>query len=166
MTQIAVEVSKSIDPFRVFLRSLPSGTKASAHKAYVEYVIGDERHGLKHEPDYNEVSRTRAYGQPFQTEKQWRWFFWALNTGLIHPGQNNRTHAQQQGWTFTGTPGTRLIIRNDAPGIQWTMGDEKQANQPRLVGWRKTSNVIKSNHSGGIQSAQRAADMWIKKNRK
>lgn len=162
MTQISVDVSMNVESVRNFIKELPYGTKAAAHKAYIIYVIGDERHGLKHEPEYNEVSRKRAYGQTFQSEKQRRWFFWALNTGLIRPGQNNRTHAQQKGWTFTDNGS----IRNNAPGIKWTMGDATQANQPRLAGWRKTTDVIKSNHKGGIQAAQRAANEWMKKNRK
>ena len=161
MTIISVDVSLNVDRVREFIMSLPAGTKREAHKAYVEYIIGDSRHGLKHEPDYNTVSRTRAYGRPFQTKKQRNWFFWALNTGQINPGHDNRTHAHQNGWMATDNGN----IRNDAPGIQWTMGN-KQANQPRLVGWRLATDVIKTNHKGAIRAAQRSADNWIKKNKK
>ena len=162
MTVVSVDVSMNVATIGDFIVSLPTGTKRAAHKAYAEYIVGNDQHGLRHEPAYKEVSRTRAYGRPFQTAKQRNWFFWALNTGQIHPGQNNRTHAMQNGWKLTDNGN----IRNDTPGIKWVMGDGTQANQPNLVGWRVAGDIARTNHKGAIRAAQKSANEWIKKNRK
>jgi len=87
--------------FDKFFESLPRMSRGLAVNAASEYVIGDERHGLKHEPKYLYVSRTTAYGQPFSSDKQRRWFFciaerWRErdNGGILHTrqGEQNSRH--------------------------------------------------------------------------
>lgn len=143
------------------LAELPHGAKSVAIPAINEYLIGDDSHGLKHEPSYNEVSRTAAYGFPFFTDKQRKYFFWALGEGIINPGQDNRTHNFQNGWKVRGDL-YRQTIYNDVPYGKWLMS-EGQARQPAMVGWRKISEVVKSNMKGAIRHAYAKLGEWFRK---
>jgi hypothetical protein len=142
------------------LNDLPKGAKSIVIPAINEYIIGDESHGLKHEPGYNYVDRTSAYGFPFFTDKQRRWFFWALNSGEINPGQDNRTGRFSAGWKTRGDL-YRQTIYNDVPYGKYLMS-EGQARQPAKVGWRKISEVVKSNMKGAIRHAYAALAKWFK----
>lgn len=144
------------------LKNLPKGAKSIVVPAVSEYLIGDESHGLKHEPAYNYVDRTSAYGFPFFTDKQRRYFFWALGEGIINPGRNNRTHEAQDGWKTRGDL-YRQQIYNDAPHAKWLYSDRDQARQPAKVGWRKISEIIASNMKGAIRHARMKLNEWLKK---
>lgn len=155
--------TRGLDEFIAYVRKLPRGVKIAAMRAGTEYLIGNEQHGLRHEPPYNYVSRTRAYGQPFSSEKQQRWFFWALSEGLINPGQDNRTHDIANSWVIkeTDSSWTRVRIENDAEGAQWVIGT-KQAAQPAMVGWRVWTQTVADNMAGMIRAAQAAVSAWLK----
>lgn len=153
--------------FDEFFSELPRTAKGLAVEAAADYVIGDENHGLKHEPNYLFVSRTSAYGEPFSSDKQRRWFFASLAKGTnvitgqpFTPGKENRTHAISEAWRREGEMTTSRIV-NDADGVEWVMGN-KQANQPRMAGWRYYMDVVESNFKGAIQAGQRAVDEWIR----
>lgn len=166
MSTINIVVSgKSIPGIQSFLKDLPKAVKVASHIAYVTRIIGDERQGLKQEPDYRYATRKAAYGKSFQSDKQRRWFFWALNTGLIKPGSGSREHAIQNGWAFSGTPGNRMTIKNSAPGVRWVMGEE-QARQPKLAGWNKASAIRLRDHADAMRVAQYAANKRILELRK
>ena len=163
-TPAALRKSPGLDEFS---DSLPRMSRGLAVEAASEYIIGDERHGLKHEPKYLYVSRTTAYGQPFSSDKQRRWFFASLKAGVnvitgqsFTPGRENRTHTISEAWHTEGNS-TNLRIVNDAEGVEWVMG-KKQARQPKLAGWRYYMDVIESNFSGAIRKAQSKVDEWIR----
>ena len=158
-------ISMKFDPRQLakiekMLNELPKGAKSIVVPAINEYIIGEEGHGLKHEPGYNYVDRTSAYGFPFFTDKQRRWFFWALNSGEINPGQDNRTGRFSAGWKTRGDL-YRQTIYNDVPYGKHLMS-EGQARQPAKVGWRKISEVVKSNMKGAIRHAYAALAKWFK----
>lgn len=134
------------------------------------YLIGDEQgplvgnasHGLAHYPPYKVVSRERAYGQTFQTEKQRRWFFWAKASGLINPWTNQRTGAMANAWRADPTGANAWRISNPTEAAKWTMGNATQANQPNLVGWRKVSEVLSTNINGAIRFASQKLARYLK----
>lgn len=164
MTEIIkIEISgRTWDDIKKWLQGIQRGFKSKAMNAFTEYIIGNESHGLKHEPAYKYVSRKKAYGVTFFSDKQRKWFFAALNDGRIKPGVNNRTGLQSNSWAVKGENTTRQTIYNTAPGSRYTMGNRTQANQPRLVGWRKISDVVSSNMKGAIRYAQQKVNKWIK----
>lgn len=147
---VSIKVRKS-EGLDEFISGLPRNVRGIASESVADYVIGNKQHGLKHEPNYTFVTRTRAYGQPFQKDKQRRWFFWAKDKGIIKPGQENRTHAVSEGWRKEGEK-TNVRIVNEAEGVDWVMG-KKQAAQPRLAGWHNFMIVIDSNMKGAIRQA-------------
>ena len=153
------------------LKDLPRGTKIVAMRAAAEYLVGDESHGLKHEPAQKFVSRAKAYGNVsdappgYFSWKQFRYVAWITDGFTKIP--YNRTHEMSRAWTATTQTSdwTRVKIENDAPGAQWVYG-EQQARQPALVGWKKFTDIIASNIAGAVRAAQQAVDRWIKERNK
>lgn len=158
---IRVIVSNVNAPKRIFTRiqreTIPAATDAAA-----DYLIGDERRGLRHLALYKYVSRKRAYGVTFFSEKQRRFVMAAIRDGRINPGVNNRTGAIPAGWKVEGRSGSIIRIVNRAPGVGFVQGDVSQARQPAMVGHRKVSDVIASNLKGMIRAAQQAVNRILK----
>jgi hypothetical protein len=130
-----------------------------AIEAFTIYVVGNDRHGLKHYEPYKYVTRAKAYGQTFKSDKQRRWF-WA-NGGPAMIG-NNRTGMTAKNWGYNITKGGYgATITNPTEGAYYTRSDKGQARQPALVGWRKSLAVIKANMAGAIRSAQAAVNRYL-----
>ena len=51
---------RNIEKVKAYIASVPRPLKIEAMKAIMEYIIGDEKRGLKHEPPEKRVSRARA----------------------------------------------------------------------------------------------------------
>jgi hypothetical protein len=147
-----------------FLKSVPRGVLKVALEAFTKYVVGNEQHGLKHNDPYKYVTRKSAYGVSFFTDKQRKWFFWALKTGQIDVGSGKRTGQSSDGWTYTAnTNGYQYKITNETPGGYYTRDDAGQARQPAKVGWRKVSAVLADNYIGAIRSAVAAVNQYLSK---
>ena len=122
--------------------------------AFADYVYGDTSHGLRKYPSYRHITRASAYGQTFQSDKQRKWF-WA-NGGPDMIG-NNRTNETFNAWTFrVENNGYRIVLGNASTGAYYTMHDSGQAAQPRLVGWNKAMDVVKSQVGRALQMAIKA----------
>ena len=145
-----------------YLKSIPRGALPAALQAFTEYIIGDTSHGLKHPDPYKYVSRKAAYGVSFFTDKQRRWFFWALNTGQINPGQNNRTGESTDAWQYVEVSKYKYTITNPTTGAYYTRDNAGQARQPAKVGWRKVAAVISANMAGAMRSANAAVKAFLK----
>jgi hypothetical protein len=159
---IKMEVSQSsIDEVKKFLESIPWGAKGVALKAFTEYIIGNQQHGLIHYPPYKYVTRKAAYGKTFFSDAQRGFVMAKIRSGEITPGASQRTGLQANSWGYRGES-TRFVIFNTAPGSKFTMGNNTQADQPRMVGWRLIMDVISDNFNGGIRAAQQAVNRWLK----
>ena len=144
-----------------FISTLPYRTRGLATEAAADFIIGDENHGLKHEPKYRYVTRKRAYGKTFVSDKQRKYVMAMIKSGKITPGKANRTHAISNAWRKKNSK-TKTTIMNDAEGVEYVMGDKKQARQPALVGWRKISVIVKTNTPGAMKAADKAVTRYIK----
>ena len=86
------------------------------------------------------MSRKAAYGQSFFSDKQRRWFFWALGSGLIKPGQNNRTGTLGDGWRIVQSGPKQIDLVNEVPYAKFVQGTiTEQARQPRMAGWKSVT---------------------------
>jgi hypothetical protein len=156
---------KGLEEVQAWLKDLPFLVRQKAAGWVAEYMIGDDSHGLKHEPAYRPVSRVAAYGVSFFTEKQRRWFFAALHDGRINPWQNNRTHKFADSWAAKPTGAGGFQLTNTAPYAQHlagTIGNDNRARQPAMVGWRWVKDTISSNFAGAIRHAQAKVREWAK----
>ena len=154
---------RGIEEIQAFFRKLPRGSLRAGMRAFGEYILGNERHGLRHQEPYKYVSRKSAYGITFFTEKQRRWF-WA-NGGPDMIG-NNRTGESASAWTLVEkNSGYKISLQNQTRAAFYTRNDKGQARQPAKVGWRKTSVVVAANTAGAMRAANAAVKKWIADNR-
>ena len=155
---------RNVEAVQSFLRAIPRGAVKVALEAFTDYVIGDESHGLRHAEPYKFVTRKSAYGFSFFTDKQRRWFFWALKTGKIDPGSGKRTGESTAAWkAVPRNDGYRFTVQNNTAGGYWTRHDKKQARQLGKVGWRKIMTVLADNYKGGIRHAVAAVKAYLDK---
>ncbi len=153
---------RNIAAVQSFLRSVPRGVLKVALEAFTEYIVGNDAHGLKHNDPYKYVTRKSAYGVSFFTDKQRRWFFWALRTGQIDPGSGTRTGKTSEAWkAVPSAGGYQYKITNDTAGGYYTRDDRGQARQPAKVGWRKVSKVLADNYLGAIRAAIAAVKRYL-----
>ncbi len=94
---------------------------------------------LRMYPSKNYVTRASAYGQTFQSDKQRKWFFWALNSSAINVPYR-RTQELARSWKIEGS-GRKTIIVNETEAAHWTMS-ESQSRHEAMVGWKKVSTTI------------------------
>jgi hypothetical protein len=118
------------------LKSLPKELKAEVIKDVSDFSL-EVLHEQQPPPNY--VTRTAAYGKPFQSDRQRRWFFWALEAGNIQVPYH-RTGGMANAWKVTPNADGALIT-NDSPGAQWVMG-EQQSRHEKLVGWSTIGHII------------------------
>lgn len=147
---------------KAFLRSVPRGALKVALEAFTEYIVGNDSHGLRHADPYKYVTRKSAYGFSFFTDKQRRWFFWALNSGQIDPGSGKRTGQSTAAWKAVPSKnGYNMTIENNTAGGYWTRHDTRQARQLGKVGWRKVSQVVADNYLGAVRAAAQAVKRYL-----
>lgn len=120
------------------IKSLPAEAQSqivSDVGAYSEDVLA------KKQPPEKYVSRKRAYGQTFQSDKQRRFFFWALRTGKISVPYN-RTGKLAAGWKvrYNKSKGWATIT-NSVPYAPFVQGFN-QSKHENLVGWKRVVDII------------------------
>lgn len=117
---------------------------------------------LKTYPDYRYVSRRAAYGVSFFTDRQRRWFFWALGEGLISPGKDNRTGKLREGWEIVERGPKQIDLVNSvdyAKYVQGTITD--QARQPRMAGWQSITVWLRTFTSEIGRVGMKNISRWI-----
>jgi len=147
---------RGIEEINSFFKSLPRGTMKAAIAAFTEYLLGDERHGLRHAPP----RRTHGPMNPYrwQTEKQRKAYFASNGFGGGIPSR--RTGAINAGWQASKEP-YRKTVFNRLNYAKYVMGDRQQTGH-LVDGWRKVAKVITDNMRGGMQKARAAVADWIK----
>jgi len=161
--KITIDIRK-IPGVQAFLTALPRGSMRAAIKAFGDYILGDDSHGLRHMVAYKYISRATAYGKSFVSDKQRRWFYAALAAGEIHPGSGER-HDTTRGWTgVASSDGYSYRATAKGAAAYFTMSDQGQSRQAALVGHRKASDVVRTNISGGLRAAVKAVNRWLADN--
>lgn len=166
---------RNAEKIQKYLQTVKRGLLRVALNAVTEYIIGDERHGLRHDDPYKYVSRKSAYGDVSKDGAPAGYFSWAqfrfvmakIASGEIVPGQRKNSPTQSsQAWSYRTTDnGYISIIENDAPSTYWIRSDEGQARQPARVGWRKVAQVVADNTAGAIRHARAAVAEFLRKNK-
>jgi hypothetical protein len=165
---------RGVEAVQAFMRSVPYGAVKVALKAFSEYVLGDERHGLRHPDPYKYASRARAYGSTGATfengapvpdgyfsAKQFRYVA-AITHGFTDRGPH-RTGESTRAWqAVPRNNGYQYTLKNDTTGGYFTRHETRQARQLKNVGWRKVSAVLAANYLGGIKAAIAAVKKFLK----
>lgn len=150
------------------LRDTGRGLLKIAIVALTEYIIGDRRHGLKHDDPYKFVSRKRAYGKV--SDAPAGYFSWAqfryvakITEGFTKFGRKNSPTNSSESWGYVLTKGGYgATLTNFAPSTKWIRGENTQARQPTKVGWRKVSVVIKDNIRGAMRHVGAEVNKFLK----
>lgn len=154
---------RGVEQLQDLFNKIPLYAKKEAVKAVGEYLIGNERRGLRHLVKQNYVSRKAAYGVTFFSDKQRKYVMARIREGSIVPGHYRRTGATAGGWRMQTTGGgydAKLI--NPSRGAPWVMGDDTQSRHEAMVGHRKVEDVISTNIKGAMQAANVAVKKWIR----
>lgn len=154
---------RGLKELEVYLKTVPRGAVKVALDAAADWFIGTPERGLRQYPKYKHVTRKKAYGQTFSSPEQRYKFFGMLKRGEVNPEYPRRTGRTQRGYyKDPAGDGYKIKIKNDEPGAYFTRDDKGQANLNKLAGWRKASDVIKSNMSGAIRHAISKVSEYLK----
>lgn len=145
--------------------------KDVATRAVAEYIVGDETHGLMHEPYYKYVNRqagfpnigyftsTGKYVSGFVSAKQHGYVMAGIANGTIRPGQDNRTHDLTNQFRYT-TQGSRYVITNNVEYAPYVIGG-KQTRMHSLIGWKTMAQTAKDNLLGAYRHANAEIKKWL-----
>ena len=140
-----------------YLKKVQRGTKINAMTAATGYILGDERHGLRHAPKRVQHGESNPY--QWQSEKQRRAYFATDGFGGGIPYQ--RTDELVNAWEIVhSSDWRRVAIENTWDKATFVIGDDQQKGH-KADGWRYYLDVVKTNLKGAIQAAQRAADAFV-----
>lgn len=108
-----------------------------------EFVRGK----LQRYPPYKYVSRRTAYGVPFFTDRQRRWFFAALRSGELQIPYV-RTRTLRNSWVLADAPGGDMVLRNITPYAGYVQKESSQSRMMRLRDWTTEERVVTENAAG------------------
>jgi hypothetical protein len=164
--------ANGIPQVQAFLREFPKEIRPVAIDALAIYLLGDESHGLKHEPSYKYVNRYAGFpGLSFVTstgkivpgyasQAQFNYVHAMVSLGQMQPGQDNRTHDLVNAWEAIET-GNGKTLTNTDPAAPWVIGTY-QTRMHDLIGWRMAWDNINDNLNGGMRAAVTAVNAKLK----
>jgi hypothetical protein len=115
------------------LPRLPQKIRDQATDDVAEYLLNV----MRAYPPYRKVTRTSVYGQPFQSDRQRRWFFASLDSGELQvPYQ--RTQGVSRGWEIIGSGESKILV-NEAPGAQYAYGGNRLL---AAIGWKRLAVMV------------------------
>jgi hypothetical protein len=111
-----------------------------------------------------EGSRRMAYGVPFFTPKQRRYFFWALANGIIQQPyiRGGKGGGMESEWKTTGS-GLSYRIYNTSRAAFFAYSDQHQARQLALAGWNKIGKIMVDYMPRIVQAFVRGVNSYLKK---
>ena len=151
---------RNIDKVNAYLKKVPRGTIPEAIEGVAEYIVGDSRHGLKHDDPYKQTTRKRVYGQTFKSDAQRKYVMAAIKSGEIKIGVRtpNPTEASSGYKHKMTNNGYNASISNEKPGAYWTRVWRGWTN------WRSTNKVVSDNIKGALRHATARVNKWLRKN--
>ena len=156
-----IDITPPLEKLSNFIAGVPAGVKRITWKTLGLYFLGNGSHGLGHYPPNRYVSRQQAGYTTSQAQMR---FFFATGIlenvgGQVVLNRYERTGYGGESWVMKSNDNS-LSLSNDRVGWTYVEGPN-QANQPRLVGWRKAIDIVISNMNGAIRSAQQAVNKWL-----
>lgn len=109
-------------------------------------------------PKERHIKRKTAFGVTFFSDKQRRFYFWALKTGRINVPYK-RTYGLRDNWKVT-KQAQQYLITNPSPYAAYVMG-EKQSRMMSRIGWKTIPTLIKDRMGSIFQKANTAAQRGI-----
>jgi hypothetical protein len=150
---------RNLDRVIAYLKTVPHGTKRAAIKAIAEYLVGNQRHGFRHDDPYRKTTRAAVYGKQWESDAQRAYVMARIREGIIVLGQRARTPTDaSKGYEVKYTQGGyNATITNSQPGAHWTRVWEGWRN------WRPAMKVVQDNIKGALRSAVSAVNAELRK---
>ena len=159
-TSFQVQIS-GVDEIKAKMAKLPPALIPACEMAVANYLLLQL---TKNEiPAWKKVTRASVYGSTFQSDKQRRWFFWALSHGVIDvPYIRNGKHGGVSSQWFIRQNAQGVLLSNDDPAAIYVYGDNTQNKLLGVIGWKRISTITeeKSRNLSGV--LDRAAKKAIK----
>jgi hypothetical protein len=121
-------------------------------------------------PAQKSLTRAEVYGQTFKTDKQRRYFFWALKTGEItvpySRGDDSKSERFKAAWAVSAQrDGLRVVVGNDTTYGPLLMDPRVQSKFMAEIGWQTTQQVMDENAEqiSTFAFTQLAATLGLKK---
>lgn len=156
---------RGLPKLEAFLKSVPRGATKTALEAFTKYILGDSRHGLRHDEPQKYVSRAKA---GYTTSPAQIRYFFAVGilqkdgAGGVKLNHYKRTGETAKAWNYKVVGDYKYKLVNAKPGAYWTRGVPGQTRQHKLAGRRDVLKVIADNLAGAIRSARAAVNRFIK----
>lgn len=156
---------RSLDPVNKYLKTVPFGALKVGLKAFVEYILGNSSHGLRHDEPQKYVSRKAA---GYTTSAAQMRFFFATGIlertgdGGIKLNRYTRSGETAAAWKASEkNNGYAYTLSNEKEGAYWKRSEDGQTGQHELAGARKVSEVIRDNQKGAERSSNAAIKKYI-----
>ena len=103
-------------------------------------------------PAQKSLTRAEVYGEPFKSEKQRKYFFYALRKGLISVpysrGADAKSERFKASWALAAeNDGLRVVIGNDTSYGPYLMDTERQSRFAAEIWWKTIDAVMEENAS-------------------
>jgi len=167
-----VQSIRNLEKVKKYIDSLPRLAKGPASEAAAAYLVEK----LRFYPPYKFYGRAEAYPEAHLLYPE-KWLYMGKGGVLKYHkpipgyfslkqfrkvmslkskyefGYPHRTGKLKRGWEVVNT-GTKVKIVNETPGAPFVMGNNRQARQPRGVGWQRVNEIIEENRAGMIKAAK------------
>lgn len=147
---------RGVSELKAFLASVPRGAAIVVMRAFAEYIVGDESHGLKHEPEQKVHNENNPY--QWQSEKQRKAFFATDGFGQGIP--TVRTHEGVNSWTVTEQNSNWTQTKIEG-GNKFVQGDFQQRGH-KADGWRTYLEILATNTAGALRHANAKLNEWMR----
>jgi hypothetical protein len=146
---------------RLSAKLSPTETKKVIHQTTDE-VTDFLLDKVREYPAQKSVTRNQAFGRTFESERQRRWFFWALRSGRIQvPYQ--RTGALGRAWRIVRSSGDVRILTNEAPAARYIFERGTQSRMMKMIGWKTVSYWLQRYRSEIGRVALANVRRWVRK---
>jgi len=139
-----------------FRRLPPEAIDGGADEAY-DYLL----RVMREYPPQKRVTRRQAYGVPFFSMKQQRFFFAALRSGQIKVPYG-RTQKLSRNWQKHGD-GRAAFLANSSPYAEFMYDDSRQSRMSKLIGWKTITQTLEKRKNEIIRRFDAGAKKAIKK---
>ena len=136
------------------LKDIPPRAMKAVLRAVGLWLIGEQSRGLKQYQPYKYITRKKAYGKTFVSDRQRRYVMAAIREGRIEPGFPHRTGGTQRAWTYVPKDERHAFIVNQKRSAYFTKHDTGQARLNALAGWKKVAKDIRDNIAGALRAAR------------
>ena len=153
---LGIDVS-GLKPLMDKLAKMPKAVHEEVTRAAADETVK----AMRVYPAERRITRTQAYGTPFFTEKQRRYFFWALKQGIISVPYR-RTNNLRDNWVIIGQGLDEMVV-NQTPYSGVVMGDNEQSRMSKAIGWKTLEQRLRENSQKLAKVLQSAADKALRK---